>query len=113
MEFATWHFAIGLLGLILYLATFSFGVFKWFDSKIDKRMEAMKQHCTNTSEPICQRMNRIEQEYAHKDDVAVAIKSVENIVCGIRDEQLRMTKRMDDLMKWLMDHADRRSGDRG
>lgn len=114
MELDLWQFVFGLVGLILYLATFSFGLFKWFDNNIEKRFREVHNRCSNTSGPLTKRIDRIEQEYAHKDDLERALKSVENLVETVRAEQQRMASRMDDLMKWLMENAasNRRSTDK-
>jgi hypothetical protein len=102
MELEFWHFIFGLLGLILYTASFTFAVFRWYDIKIDSRINSMK-------ESICKRIDRIEQEYVHKDDMSRALQSVETMLESMCKEQQRTNQRMDDLMKWLMDTNSKRT----
>jgi hypothetical protein len=47
-------------------------------------------------------LKEIKETYAHKDMIETHIKQITNIMQDMKVEQHRMSQRMDEFVKWLM-----------
>lgn len=86
---------IALAGVALATTTLIFGFVKWRDAAIHARIKGVE---SNTQRQI----DEIRENYAHRSEVDQSMKNVEAMVKDMKTEQHRMSQRMDEFLKWIM-----------
>ena len=84
-----------ILGFCLSVMTFCFGVIKFFNASTHKRIDEVKSDFEKE-------ITNIHNNYAHKDNINLAMGQIKDIVSDVKAEQHRMAIRLDELMKWIV-----------
>jgi len=82
-------------GIAVAAASLVFGFVKWRDAAIHNLI-------ANNKADTQKQIDEIKNNYAHRSEMDQSLKNVETMLRDMKIEQHRMSQRMDEFLKWLM-----------
>lgn len=89
-------------GTTIASASLAFGIFKWRDATVNSRLHKLSQDIDKLEIEIKEDLHDIKTNYAQRVEMDKSLKNVELILQDMKTEQYRMSQRMDEFMKWMM-----------
>lgn len=86
---------VTILSFCIATVTLAFGIIKFVSVQIHGRI-------TGVEKKYDDEIKDIKDNYAHKESIESGLRQINQLVSDMKTEQHRMSQRMDDFVKWLM-----------